>query len=107
LPDVCSFVTKQPVRQLVHELKALDIGCTKNSNGKSKEPEKSVDLAFDHGAKLLCFTMEISSDPGLPKMLKEALAGRDADKWREAIANKIMSFLKWNAWKKVHMSQVI
>jgi len=68
---------------------------------------ESVDLTFDHKAELLCFTMEISSDPGLPKMLKEALAGRDADKWREAIANEIMNFLKWKAWKKVPMSQVV
>jgi len=66
-----------------------------------------MDLAFDHGAKLLHFTMEISSDPGLLKMLKEALAGRYADKWREAIANEIMNFLKQNAWKKVPMSQVL
>ena len=39
--------------------------------------------------------------------MKEALAGRDADKWREAIANEIMNFLKQNAWKKVPMSQVL
>jgi len=55
---------------------------------------------------LLFFTMEISLDLGLPKTLKEALARRDADKWREAIANKIMNFLKQDAWKKVPMSQV-
>jgi len=30
------------------------------------------------------------------KTLKEALARRDADKWREAITNKIMNFLKQN-----------
>jgi len=29
----------------------------------------------------------------LPMRLKEALARRDADKWREAIANKIVNFL--------------
>jgi len=28
------------------------------------------------------------------------------DKWRKTIANKIMNFLKWDAWKKVPMSQV-
>jgi len=35
------------------------------------------------------------------------LARRDADKWKEAIVNKIMNFLKQNAWKKVPMSQVL
>jgi len=62
------------MRQLVCKLKALDIGQTKTSNSKSDEPNKSVDLAFDHGAELLCFTMGISLDLGLLKTLKEALA---------------------------------
>ncbi len=91
----------------MHKLKALDISRDNTSDSKSKEPKESVDLAFDHRAELLCFTMEISSGPGLPKTLKETLAGRDADKWREAIANKIINFLKQNAWKKVSMSQVL
>jgi len=90
----------------VHKLKALDISRDSTSNNESKEPKESMDSTFDHEAKLLCFTMEISSDLGVPKMLKEALARRDADKWREAIANKIMNFLKQDAWKKVPMSQV-
>jgi len=66
-----------------------------------------VDVAFDHGAELLCFTMEISLDPGLLRTLKEALVRKDPDKWRENIANEIMNFLKWNEWKKVSMSQVL
>jgi len=76
----------------VCKLKALDISRDNTSNSKSKEPKESVDLTLDHEAKLLCFTTEISSDLGLPKTLKEALAGRDADKWREAIAKTIMNF---------------
>jgi len=102
----CVQFCDQPVRQLVHKLKALDISQDTTSDSESEEPKELVDLAFDHETKLLCFTTEISSDPGLPKMLKEALAGRDTNKWREAMANKIMNFLKQNAWKKVPMSQV-
>jgi len=41
------------------------------------------------------------------KMTVMTIARRDADKWRKAIANKIMNFLKWNAWKKVFMSQAL
>ncbi len=63
----------QPVRRLVQELKALSINTDDASDSESEEPEESV---------------------GLPKMLKEALARIDADKWKEAIANKIMNFLK-------------
>jgi len=51
----------QPVRQLVCKLKALNINTDATSDSKSKEPEESVDLAFDHRVELLCFTMEISS----------------------------------------------
>jgi len=46
----CVQFCEQPVRQLVHEYKALDIGQTETSNNKSNEPKESVDLAFDHGA---------------------------------------------------------
>jgi len=66
-----------------------------------------VNLAFDHATKLLCFTMEISSDPGLPKMLQEALSRRDAEKWKEALASKILNFLKRDAWRRVPMLQVL
>jgi len=91
----------------VCKLKALDTGQTETSNNKSEEPKESVDLVFDHRGKLLCFTMEISTDPGLLKTLKEVLAGRYTEKWREAIANEIMNFLKQNTWKRVPMSQVL
>ncbi len=103
----CVQFHDQPVRQLACKLKALAIGQAKSSDSESEEPEESVDLAFDHEAKLLCFTMGISLDLGLPKTLKEALARRDMDMWKEAIANKIMNFIKPNAWKKVPMSQVL
>jgi len=36
---------------------------------KPMEQVESVNLAFDHVMELLCFTTEISLDPGLPKML--------------------------------------
>ncbi len=57
--------------------------------------------------ELLCFTTEISSDPGLPKMLREALSRRDAEKWKEALASEILNFLKRDAWRRVPMSQVL
>ena len=57
-----------------------------------------MNLAFDHATELLCFTTEISLDPGLPKTLHEALSRRDAEKWKEAIASKILNFLKRDAW---------
>jgi len=34
------------------------------------------------------------------------MGGKIAQKWRDAIADEIMNFLKCNAWKKVPMSQV-
>jgi len=50
----------QPLRQLVCKLKDLNINIDTTSDSKSEEPEESVDLAFDHRAELLCFTMGIS-----------------------------------------------
>jgi len=103
----CIQFWNPPVRQLVQELKALSISGTESTatnpvepkepaeSEALKQPTETVDLVYDHVAELLCFTTEVSLDPGLPKMLKEAMASRDADKWREAIANKIMNFLKW------------
>jgi len=61
---------------------------------KTTEPIESMNLAFDHAMELLCFTMEISLDPRLPKMLREALSRRDMEKWKEALASKILNFLK-------------
>jgi len=74
---------------------------------KPAEPVEFVNLAFDHATELLCFTMEISSDPGLPKTLHDALSRRDAEKWKEALMSKILNFLKHDAWRRVPMSQVL
>jgi len=74
---------------------------------KPAEPVESMNLAFDHAMELLCFTMKISPDPGLPKMLREALSRRDVEKWKEALASKILNFLKHDAWRRVPMSQVL
>jgi len=93
----------QPVQRLAWAFKALNIGRIEDCNSKPKE---SVDLGFHHGAELLCSTTEISMNLGLLKMLKDAIARRDTDKWREAIANEIGNFLKRNAWKKVPMRKV-
>jgi len=74
---------------------------------KPTEQVESVNLAFNHATELLCFTMEISLDPGLPKTLREALSRRDAEKWKEALASKILNFLKRDAWRRVPMLQVL
>jgi len=46
-------------------------------------------------------------DPGLPKLLQEALSRRDVEKWKKALASKILNFLKHDAWRRVPMSQVV
>jgi len=35
------------------------------------------------------------------------LSRRDAEKWKEALASKILNFLKSDAWRRVPMSQVL
>jgi len=41
--------------------------------------EEVVLLTFDHEPELLCFTTELSSDPGEPKSLRNALEGPDSE----------------------------
>ena len=72
----------------------------------NEELTETIDLALDHETELLCFTTEISSDPGLPKTLHKALNGRDAEQWKDAIADEILNFLRQDAWKRVPMEQV-
>ncbi len=103
------------IQQLTCELQALQFGIHETETtqpeavelNKPTEQVESVNLAFDHAKELLCFTTEISSDPGLPKMLREAQSRRDAEKWKEALASKILNFLKRDAWRRVPMLQVL
>jgi len=103
------------IQQLMLKLRALQFRTHETETtppaavetNKPTELVESVNLAFNHATELLCFTMEISSDPGLPKMLREVLSRRDAEKWKEALASKILNFLKCDAWRTVPMSQVL
>jgi len=74
------------LKTLLHELNALQpvrpIEETEVVAVNEEETEvemDTVDLAIDHSTELLCFTTEISSDPGSPKTLWEALTGPDVD----------------------------
>jgi hypothetical protein len=53
------------------------------------------------------FSTSLSSDPGEPKTLKEALEGIDSKLWTASVSGEIMNFLKRDAWKKVPMKQVL
>jgi len=68
--------------------------------------EGTVNVTLDHSPELSCSTTELCSNPDKPKSLHKALSGEDAPKWKVAIANKIINFLKQDAWEKVPMSQV-
>jgi len=77
------------LKTLSHELKALKITqpteetevVAVNEEDKLEVEMDTVDLAFNHSTELLCFTTEISSDPGSPKTLREVLDGADTDRW--------------------------
>ena len=85
---------------LTHELRALRLDGTQTSTNNdtdtadNEEPTETINLALDHEAELLCFTMEISLDLGLPKTLCEAINGRDLEQWKDVIADEILNFLK-------------
>jgi len=75
---------KQRPKTLLHELKALQpvkpieetkvVTENKEEEEEMQEEMDTVDLAIDHSMELLCITTEISSGPGSPKTLREALA---------------------------------
>jgi hypothetical protein len=49
----------------------------------------------------------LSSDPGEPKTLKEALEGEDSEEWKISMSGEVMNFLRRGAWKKVPKAQVL
>ena len=49
----------------------------------------------------------ITSDPGEPTTLKEALSGSETPQWREAIKKEIQNFLTRKVWKKVPREKVV
>jgi hypothetical protein len=52
----------------------------------------------------------LTSDPGEPANLKEALSRQDRNKWSVSIKAEIMTFINRKAWKKVlrhHVTQVL
>jgi len=58
-----------------------------------KEPAM-INLAFEQDIETLCFTTELTSDPGARKTLREALSGWDAECWCVSILEEIMNFLR-------------
>jgi len=53
----------------------------------------AIHLTLDCSPELLCFTMELSSDLGKPKILHKAMEGSDTQWWKDAIANQIKNFI--------------
>ena len=49
----------------------------------------------------------ITSDPGEPSTLKQALSGPEADKWIIAVKSEINNFLTRKVWKKVKRSEAM
>jgi hypothetical protein len=49
----------------------------------------------------------ITSDPGEPSTMKEALSGPERSKWQEAMKKEIANFLDRGVWKKISRNKVI
>jgi hypothetical protein len=50
--------------------------------------------------------LTISSDPGEPKTMKEALLGPERELWKEAIKKEIINFMSRGVWKPVSRKMV-
>jgi hypothetical protein len=72
------------------------------------EPEISANVVdeLEEQLRACAFTAELTSDPGEPKTLKEALSGPKKEEWLKSCAAEVMNFLNRDAWKKVPMSQL-
>jgi len=103
--DTTTTTVKKP--RCIRELKSLRASFNDTLvTPATADNTEEINLAIDLNVEKLCFTTELSSDPGAPKTLREALSGRDAERWRASIAQEIMNFLRRKAWRKVPMSQV-
>ena len=51
--------------------------------------------------------VELQSDPGEPKTVKEALKSPEVEEWKKGLKSEIENFLKRKAWKKVLRSIAI
>ena len=89
-----------PGNRLQNELRGLGL-----------EPAASIPWAVrqlhtDYNPVLDNVYSAITSDPGEPTSIKEALAGPEKMKWREAIKKEIDNFIGRKVWKKVSREQV-
>jgi hypothetical protein len=64
-----------------------------NTKNKQKSPLK-------------LWTGELSSDPGEPKTLKQAINGKDKSKWIPLVKSEFMNFISRGVWKKVKREKV-
>jgi hypothetical protein len=65
--------------------------------------------AYSNGTPFNVFAF-LSSNPGEPANLKEALSGPDRNKWIVSLKAEFMNFISRKAWKKVsrhHVTQVL
>ena len=51
------------------------------------------------------FNVGLSSDPGEPTTVAEALSGPEAELWANAIAKEFMNLIKRNGWQKVDRAE--
>jgi hypothetical protein len=64
------------------------------------------DSRTKEGEANIVFSATVTSDPGTPKSVKEALKGAEKEKWTASGVNEVMNFMRRKAWKKVKQSYV-
>jgi hypothetical protein len=85
-----------------------------NNNGSEQDEEtqrntaeQTVDAIFAvEGNERFVFTGELTTDPGEPKTLREALTGSNKDKWIPSVKAEIENFKSRGAWKEISRDEV-
>ncbi|MFM8621801.1 MAG: reverse transcriptase domain-containing protein, partial [Holophagaceae bacterium] len=96
---------KEPVSRLQSELTKLDTSYNPTVNIIENVTNfAATNDGEDVDESQYAFSSELSSDPGEPKSIKEALSGPERLEWIKAIKKEIENFLSRGVWKKVPLS---
>jgi hypothetical protein len=105
---------KQPKKRLTRELQNLDTSYNpiRNTRGEVRKLHTCYNPTAGNNEINLARETEqiysaITSDPGEPTTVKEALSGPDKVKWGEAMKKEIDNFMSRGVWKKVSRREVI
>ena len=89
-------------RRMENVLRQLDTSY--NPTRKKRRRHTNYHI-YDTPIRHKIYNTTITSDPGEPTTIKEAMNGKDCDKWKPSIKSEIMNFIKRKSWEYVSIDE--